>query len=197
MDGSPPFALRQAYLPALICAGYAEAFRIPKMLGATRLSMNVKIRPYRPSDASAVSHLIRTTMRISNSADYPMERLQPLIDYFSPEKVDALNQERVCFVAEDAGEIVGTGALEGEELVTFFVAPERQGSGIGSALLSAVEEVASELGIRQLQVGASLAGAHFYQRRGYEPTGEILEGTAGAHVAMRKVLPSAPRPARA
>ncbi len=44
-----------------------------------------KIRPYHSSDAGALSRLIRTTMRISNSADYPMERLQPLIDYFSPE----------------------------------------------------------------------------------------------------------------
>lgn len=114
--------------------------------------------------------------------------LGSIIDYFSPEKVDALNQERMCFVAEDGGEIVGTGALEGEELVTFFVSPERQRSGIGSALLSAVEKAASDCGLQQLRVGASLAGAPFYQRCGYEPTGEILEGTAGSHVAMRKVL---------
>lgn len=48
-------------------------------------------------------------MRISNSADYPMERLQPLIDYFSQEKVDALNKERACFVAEEGGD-AGTAA---------------------------------------------------------------------------------------
>jgi len=41
----------------------------------------LKIRLYHPSDAGAVSRLIRTTMRISNSADYPMERLQPLIAF--------------------------------------------------------------------------------------------------------------------
>ena len=150
----------------------------------------VGIRPYRSSDARAVSHLIRTTMRLSNRADYPMERLQPLIDYFSPEKVEALSRERICFVAEEAGEIVGTGALEGDELVTFFVAPQKQGSGIGSLLLGAVEGIAAEQGLRELRVGASLAGAPFYQRRGYERTGEILEGTAGPHVAMRKCLPA-------
>ena len=152
----------------------------------------ITIRPYQPSDAGAVSHLIRTTMRISNSADYPMERLQPLIDYFTPEKVSALNQERVCFVAEENGEVVGTGALEADELVTFFVAPRKQGSGIGSALLRAVEKAALDGGLRRLRVGSSLAGAPFYRRHGYEPTGETLEGTAGAHVAMRKEIePSA------
>ncbi|HEY0152966.1 MAG TPA: GNAT family N-acetyltransferase [Longimicrobium sp.] len=156
----------------------------------------VDIRPYHSADAGAVSRLIRTTMRISNSADYPMERLQPLIDYFSPEKVDALNRERVCFVAEEAGEVVGTGALEGDELVNFFVAPHTQGGGIGSALLRAVEKAACEGGLRRLKVGSSLAGAPFYRRHGYEPTGETLEGTAGAHIAMEKELKptaSAPR----
>ena len=127
-------------------------------------------------------------MRISNSADYRMERLQPLIEYFSPEKVDALAEERVCVVAEDAGEIVGTGALDGDALVTFFVAPEQQGAGIGSALLAAVENAAVERGRRELRVGASLAGTPFYERHGYRPTGEVLEGTAGAHVAMRKQI---------
>ena len=154
----------------------------------------VKVRPYQSSDASAVSRLIRTTVRISNSADYPMRRPQPLIDYFSPEKVEALNQDRVCFVAEEEGDIVGTGALEGDELVTFFVAPERQTSGIGSALLAEVEKVATGRCVQKLRVGSSLAGAAFYERRGYEPTGGILEGTAGAHVVMQNVLPPAPSP---
>jgi GNAT superfamily N-acetyltransferase len=157
----------------------------------------VKIRPYLSSDARAVSELIRRTMHISNTADYPLERLQPLIDYFSPEKVDALGQERACFVAEAQGEILGTGALEGDELVTFFVSPERQGHGVGSLLLEAVERVASERGLQELRVGASLAGAPFYQKRGYEPTGELLEGTAGAHLAMRKRLGTPVRPAGA
>ncbi len=99
----------------------------------------MRIRPYESTDAEAVSRLIRTTMRISNSADYPMDRLQPLIDYFSPEKVDQLSRERVCLVAEDGGEIVGTGGLEEDELVTFFVDPRRQGAqfqaGYGSGFV--------------------------------------------------------------
>lgn len=148
----------------------------------------MRIRAYEPADADAVSQLIRTTMRISNSADYSMGRLQPLIDYFSPEKVDQLSRDRVCLVAEEAGEIVGTGGLEDDELVTFFVNPKCQGRGIGSALLSAVEAVASARGIRELKVGSSLAGAAFYQSHGYQPTGGLREGTAGTHVPMTKPL---------
>jgi hypothetical protein len=38
----------------------------------------IHIRPYRSSDADAVSQIIRTTMRISNSADYPLDMYKQL-----------------------------------------------------------------------------------------------------------------------
>ena len=148
----------------------------------------IQIRRFEPSDAKAVSNVIRTTMRISNAADYPMERLQPLIDYFSPAKVEQLSHERDCLVAEEEGEIIGTAALEGDELVTFFVDPQHQGRGIGSALLKEIEAIALCHGRRELKVDASLAGAAFYERHGYGRTGRILDGTAGPQISMRKQL---------
>jgi GNAT superfamily N-acetyltransferase len=150
----------------------------------------IQIRRFEPSDAKAVSDVIRTTMRISNAADYPMARLQPLIDYFSPAKVTQLSHERDCLVAEEEGEIIGTAALEGDELLTFFVDPQHQGRGIGSALLKAIEAIARHHGRRELKVNASLTGAGFYERHGYARTGRILEGTAGPQVSMRKQLRS-------
>ncbi|MEZ4831815.1 MAG: hypothetical protein R2873_07385 [Caldilineaceae bacterium] len=94
----------------------------------------VRIRPYQVGDAATVSAIIRTTMRVSNSADYAPERLQPLIDYFSPAKVDQINETRTCLVAEVSGVLVATAGLEDDELVTFFVLPEWQGRGIGGAV---------------------------------------------------------------
>jgi GNAT superfamily N-acetyltransferase len=148
----------------------------------------IQIRRFEPSDAKAVSNVIRTTMRISNAADYPMERLQPLIDYFSPAKVEQFSHERDCLVAEEEGAIIGTAALEGDELVTFFVDPQHQGRGIGSALLKAIETIARHHGRRELKVDASLTGTAFYERHGYERTGRILEGTAGPQISLRKQL---------
>jgi GNAT superfamily N-acetyltransferase len=146
-------------------------------------------RPYESRDAEAVSALIRRTIRITNSADYAMDRLERLIEYFTPSRIDELNQERYCVVVDRDGEIVGTAGLEGNELVTFFVAPDLQREGIGSALLRQVEQFARTSGIAELHVGSSLAGAPFYEARGYRPTGEVSEGTAGPHIEMRKTLP--------
>lgn len=150
------------------------------------LSKRVHIRPYQAGDADAVSVIIRTTMRISNSADYAVARLQPLIDYFSPAKVEQINQTRTCLVAEADGVVIATAGLEDAELVTFFVLPEWQGRGIGASLLQALEAAARHQGLSELKVDASVTGARFYEQHGYQRSGEILNGTAGPQVSMHK-----------
>ena len=55
--------------------------------------MDVTIRVFEPRDAVAVSALIAETMRVTNSRDYSMEILEPLIEYFSPEKLRLLARE--------------------------------------------------------------------------------------------------------
>jgi GNAT superfamily N-acetyltransferase len=150
--------------------------------------MGVRIREFVAADAEAVSALIQQTMRVSNSRDYAAERLQPLIDYFTPAKVRQLAAERYCLVAETADRIVATAALDGDEIVTFFVDPAHQGGGIGSRLLEALEAFAREQGMEQLHVDASLTGTPFYERKGYLRTGAELDGTAGPQVSMRKTI---------
>jgi GNAT superfamily N-acetyltransferase len=148
----------------------------------------IVIREFEPRDAEAVSALIGRTMRESNSRDYSLDRLQPLIDYFAPEKVRLLGRERVCLVAQSDQQLVGTAALDGIELATFFVLPEYQGQGIGARLLAAIEQRARALGIARLTVDASITGAAFYTRMGYVRTGVEREGTAGVQVGMEKRL---------
>ena len=154
------------------------------------------IREFAPPDAAAVSALIRYTMQMSNSSDYPLARLQPLIDYFSPAKVLQLSEERHCLVAEmpnaptGTPTIVGTIAIEGTELCTFFVHPDYQKMGIGTQLLQAIENVAMANRIHTLHMDASLTGEPFYRKMGYQRTGLEKEGTAGKQIGMEKTLGS-------
>jgi GNAT superfamily N-acetyltransferase len=148
----------------------------------------ILIRRFEPKDAEAVSSIIRHTMKISNSGDYPLERLQPLMDYFSPEKVLLLSRERYCLVAEIGGNIVGTVAVDGEELCTFFVHPDFQRKGIGTQLLDAIESIAKSSGTRVMRIESSITGVSFYKKRGYLETGRDKEGTAGKQIGMEKHL---------
>jgi len=135
-----------------------------------------------------VSTLIAVTMRRSNATDYPAERLEALIAYFTPEKLRVLAQERDCLVAVSHDEVIGTAARDNEELATFFVHPDWQERGVGTRLLDELERNAHELGIKQLRVDASITGASFYERRGYRRTGAILAGTAGPQITLTKEI---------
>lgn len=152
--------------------------------------MSVTIREFNNQDAQEVSDVIRQTMRISNAKDYSKHVLEPLIAYFSPEKVIALNNERHCLVAEVEGRVVGTIAIERDELLTFFVDPDYQGLGIGAKLLRGIEAFAVSNGINQLEVNSSLTAADFYERRGYKRTGKEKTASAGRQIEMRKFLDS-------
>lgn len=147
------------------------------------------IREFDDADADAVAALIATTMRTSNVHDYPSSMLESLIAYFSPAKLLALAGERTCLVAELHGRIIGTGALDGEELATFFVDPAFQRRGVGSQLLLALEHAASAAGHRQIRVDSSMTGAGFYARYGYERCGPAVERSAGLQFPMIKPLP--------
>lgn len=146
------------------------------------------IRPFKVQDAKNISNLIQKTMSVSNSKDYPAERLKLLIDYFSPEKVVKLSTERVCLVAETENRLIGTIALEDNELLTFFVHPDFQARGVGTQLLNAIEKVAISKGLALLTSEASITAVPFYTKMGYKRTGLNKDGTAGKQIGMEKAL---------
>ena len=146
------------------------------------------VRKFEPKDAGAVSFVVRETMKESNSADYSFEILQPLIEYFSPEKILQLSRERFCLVAEADNQIVGTAALEDAELVTFFVLPVYQKKGIGGKLLEEIENFAVRGGIETICVNSSKTGQYFYEKSGYRRTGVEKIETAGRQIEMIKNL---------
>lgn len=149
---------------------------------------DVEVRPFEPGDAESVARLIATTMRRSNVRDYPLARLEPLIAYFTPARLRRLATERHCLVALVGGRIIGTAALDGDHLATFFVAPEHQGRGVGTRLLVELERVARDTGLATVHVLASVTGAPFYERRGYGRTGDVHDGTAGPQLGLAKRL---------
>ncbi|MES2359344.1 MAG: GNAT family N-acetyltransferase [Gemmatimonadota bacterium] len=146
----------------------------------------VVVRSFEPADAVAVSSLIAATMRTSNAGDYPADRLEALIAYFTPGKLRLLAQERDCLVAVCGGEVMATAAREGNELATFFVHPEWQRRGVGTRLLEQLERNARKSGVGELRVDASITGACFYERHGYQRTGASLAGTAGPQITLTK-----------
>jgi ribosomal protein S18 acetylase RimI-like enzyme len=82
-----------------------------------------------------------------------------------------------CFAASENGAVVGACAVQpldsgGQELMCIAVHPDRQKSGIGTALLKWVIDFYRKSGAGRLEVGTGTFGYQlaFYQRQGFRVT---------------------------
>ena len=78
------------------------------------------------------------------------------------------------YVAEDAGAIIGCGAIgpywgkeDESSLFSIFVHPDYQGKGIGRAIVEPLEQDEFALRARRIEIPASITGLPFYQKMGY------------------------------
>ena len=92
-------------------------------------------------------------------------------------------------VAEADDEVVGLASAERTwadevELHTLYVHPDRWGEGVGSALLSAVEEWAYEQGVDRIACGVfaeNAVGVGFFDAKGFRRGREREAELAGEH----------------
>ena len=135
----------------------------------------MEIRRFRDEDAQAVSEVIRTTIRISNTKDYPVELMDELI---ASETLEAVLQRASWthfYVACDEGKIIGCGAIgpywgkeDESSLFTIFVLPEYQGKGVGRLIVEVLEKDEYFIRAKRIEIPASITGVPFYLKMGYD-----------------------------
>ena len=133
------------------------------------------IRRFDPRDARAVSDVIITTLRISNTRDYPPAMMEELILHMQPEDILKRASWTHFYVAEDAGRIIGCGAIgpywgkeDESSLFTIFVLPECQGQGVGRKIVETLERDEYALRAKRIEIPASITGLPFYRKLGYD-----------------------------
>ncbi len=146
-----------------------------------------QIRRALDSDAEAVSQLIVQTLRLSNAQDYPSAVIDRVAANFDAAGVRGLMASRQVFVALDGARVVGTASLAGDVVRSVFVLPERQGHGVGKALMRHVEGIARAGGMQQLRVPASLTAVPFYSTLGYAVVREVVDGDERTFVMTREL----------
>ena len=142
----------------------------------------MNIGRFQESDAAAVSELIRTTLQISNSRDYPPEIINTLIERETPDHILQRASWTHFYVAEDDSKIIGCGAIgpywdrqDESSLFTIFVHPDFQGKGVGKAIVETLERDKFGLRAKRIEIPASITGLPFYQKMGYSFKDGITE----------------------
>ncbi|MBD2676469.1 MULTISPECIES: GNAT family N-acetyltransferase [Nostoc] len=129
----------------------------------------MKIREYRLSDTQAIANLFYDTIHEINIADYTQEQ----VEAWAPKNMDyevwhKRLQVKLPYIAEDNGEIVGFGELEADgHIDCFYCHSKHQRKGIGSKLLTHIENTAKSQGITRLYTEASITAKPFFENKGF------------------------------
>lgn len=127
------------------------------------------IRRFRPEDAEQIAHLFHDTIHSINLGDYSLAQVQA----WSPDDLYFRDWETACgdrltYVAENSGQILGFGELKPEgHIDCFYCHKNHIGKGIGSQIYQAIETQAKALGLTTLSVDASITAKAFFQKMGF------------------------------
>lgn len=149
------------------------------------------IRPIDPADAGEVLTLQRAAF-VSEALIYDSVHMPPLTQTL--EAVESELHDNLGCVAVDAGRIIGSvrAVVDGELLMIgrISIAPDRQGEGIGSQLLAAVEQRGRDAGATTAELftgSLSEANIRLYEREGYTES-QRVPGDGTEQVFLRKPL---------
>lgn len=134
------------------------------------------VRRFLPSEAEAVSVLIRRTLLEVNQGSDPQWEIDYLYQHYTPEAIAENSQRGHTYVLEESGVLLGTGTVmkagaEESELLALFLSPEAVGHGHGAQLLRGIEADPLFRGASRVWLTTSVMARHFYERMGYQYVG--------------------------
>mgnify|MGYP001597092953 CR=1 FL=1 len=109
----------------------------------------------------------RNDLEIS-SRFYPKEVIKDWLIEMTPEIILEKSKQRICFVAEENGIIIGHISLYNNEIKKLHVLPEFHGKSIGKQLLQEIEKVAKSNRLTKLIVLSSVYAEPFYKKCGFK-----------------------------
>jgi GNAT superfamily N-acetyltransferase len=142
-----------------------------------------------PEDVPALCDVNIRSIREVCARDYSEESLEDWCANKVPETYLGwlANPKLRLYTGLYAGKVAGVGLFDTNGWIfLLYVAPEALGTGLGKALLVAMEAQARELGLPTLRLRSTLTARAFYESQGYVNLG-FVDGERPAY-EMEKVI---------
>jgi N-acetylglutamate synthase-like GNAT family acetyltransferase len=146
------------------------------------------IRKADRKDLPECSRLICQTIREIEGRYYSPEIIAIWLEHNSPSNLKKEADRTEFVVYEEAGMIIGVGAIEETHLKTIYVLPAYQGKGIGRLILKNLEQIAKDNGVKHLELNSTVNALNFYKRMGYQEQGFITIEKNGISVKFTKMI---------
>ena len=126
----------------------------------------MKLRLFQDKDASASCDIINEGIRDMAGLNEAARAF--IVAKNDPATLSAELHSFYTIVCEEAGEILGLGALAGNEIKRVYVKPGAQGRGVGREMMNHLEEVARQRNLSFIEVEAAPTSVPFYEKCGFE-----------------------------
>lgn len=127
------------------------------------------LRPYLPSDAPLCAAIAEASIAELTGDDYTESQQEAWIASFPDE--DELSRRlaaQLTLIATLGESSVGFASLKGGDYIDMlYVHPEAAGQGVASALIDALERLATARGAKKLSADVSDTAQPFFSHRGY------------------------------
>ncbi|WP_093167436.1 GNAT family N-acetyltransferase [Variovorax sp. YR216] len=155
--------------------------------------MNIQVRPATEDDAADACAVIRSSILECCHDDHRGDAtvLQGWLRNKTPDFVRGVISSPNAFsiVASADGKTVGFGsALRTGEVMLCYVAPSVVFTGVGKALLAALEDQAARAGVEALRLESTRTARAFYVRNGFTAEGPPVLAFGMEALPMRKQL---------
>lgn len=149
------------------------------------------IQKAKAGDAYAISRIISAnTLRPENNPYSPLQK-EVWLKHTRVDKVRKKLQSRPTFCAFCEGQIVGTIAVQYQEIIGLYVHPEFHYRGVGTKLLQFAENFARTMGLKKVSLNAAITAKSFYIQNGYTVSGSIeivVDHVVFPEIRMKKNL---------
>jgi putative acetyltransferase len=135
--------------------------------------MGIRVRPMRPDEGRIFLDIHGRAIRGLAASHYPPGIIEAWAIPATEEHAKRLltnPDDEIRLLAELDGEPVGLGSLvlATSELRACYVVPEASRLGVGSALVTEMERLATEHGLAEIRLVASINAEPFYLAKGYQ-----------------------------
>lgn len=129
----------------------------------------MKLKIADDGDIKTVFSIVGDTIRAVYGHYYPKGAVDYFLALHSDENIAKSVAADKVYIISDNGIAVGTVTVRKNEILRFFILPEYQGRGLGSAVMNILEEDILNC-YDCIRLDASMSANEMYERRGYRPT---------------------------
>ena len=138
----------------------------------------IEIVEYKDEYAEELSKIILDNMYKINIKDHGKDVIDKISKDFTEDEIKKNFPKRIkCLVALKDNEVVGTASIDryrGDEtgkkyiVLTVFVKMQSHHQGIGRKLIENIENIAIDIGCKELIIPASVYACEFYRKFGFD-----------------------------